>query len=318
MKFNICTNLDNGVGLEKDYWVLRRLLESWGHQVTGVHYKKQNQIEEAPKVDVNIFLEVIQYDVVKKAAKNWLIPNPEWFAKEDHQNDLRPITKILCKTRDAAKLFSDLYSTVEVQYMGFESEDLYDESVPRLRKFLHVAGQSRYKNSQAVAYAFAKFFDDPSDKDIHKELVFIGAYPEEVQLARDHKNVTYIQHAAPLQLKKLMNECLFHIIPSGAEGWGHVIHEGLGVGNVVMTTNFPPMNEFSGVDPELLIPYQRSTPELAAQRAFVGAMEVKAMIEKVWALTPDRIHGIQLKAREYFLQQREDFRAKFKAVVEAA
>ncbi len=317
MRFNICTNLDNGVGLERDYWVLRRLLESWGHQVTGVHYKKQNQIEEAPRADVNIFLEVIQYGLVGKAPKNWLVPNPEWFCKEDHQNDLRPITKILCKTKDSVRIFSELYSTLPVEYMGFESEDLYDETIPRLRKFIHVAGQSRYKNSKGVAYAFAKFFDDPGDKANHKELVFVGAYPVEVEFARDHKNVQYIQRATPAEMKKLLNECLFHIMPSGYEGWGHALHEGFGVGNVVITTNFPPMNEF-GADQDLLIEPQNHKPELTAQMAFVGAYQIKSMIDKVWSLTPERIAGIQLRAREYFLRQRADFRAKFKSIVEAS
>jgi len=231
---------------------------------------------------------------------------------------MKRVDRILCKTQDAVKIFSNLYGASRVGIIGFESQDLYDPAVERKRTFLHVAGQSRYKNSQAVAYAFAKFFDDPSDPTVNKQLTFVGAYPEEVQFARDHKNVRYIQNASAAELKKLMNENLFHIMPSGAEGWGHVIHEGFGCGNVVVTTNFPPMNEFAGADPELLVPYQRAVPELSAQRAFVGAMEVKAAIEKVWSLTPDRIHGIQLKAREYFLQQREDFRAKFKAIVEAA
>lgn len=316
MKFNICTNTDNGVGLQADYLLLRGLLESWGHQVTGIHFKKKPQLEEAPQADVNLFLEVIAYDIIKKAKQNWLMPNPEWFATWDHTEGLPQINKFLCKTKEAVRIFNSLYGSDRVQYVGFESRDLYDPDVTRQRKFFHMAGQSRYKNSQAVAYAFAKFFDDPSDKDVHKELVFVGAYEEEVQFARDHKNVKYIQRATEAELKKLMNECSFHIIPSGTEGWGHAIHEALGVGAVVISTDYPPMNEFAGISPELLIAPQRAMPELAAQRAFVGAFEVKAMIDKVWKLPQDKLNVFGWQARKAFLNQREDFRNAFKKVVD--
>src|SRR5258708_7868439 len=316
MKFNIVTNIDNGVGLQADYLLIRGLLESWGHTVSGIHFKKQNQIEEATQADVNIFLEVLQYDVIKKAKQNWLIPNPEWFVPSDHQLGLPVINKILCKTKEAIRIFTELYGAERVRYIGFESRDLYDAEVPRQRKFFHMAGQSRYKNSQAVAYAFAKYFDDPSDKDVHRELIFVGAYPEEVQFARDHKNVRYIQRAGDAELKRLMNECLFHIMPSGTEGWGHAIHEGLGVGAVVITTNYPPMNEFDGIATDLLVPFQRTIPELSAQRAMVGAMEVKAIIEKTWKLSQEKIDEIGSCARNAFLNQRELFRINFKAVVD--
>lgn len=317
MRFNIVTNIDNGVGLEGDYKLLKSLLESWGHSVNGVHFKKIDG--GTPRADINIHLEVLVDAVFDRARENWLIPNQEWWAPWDHQNSMNRVNKILCKTEDAARIFRDLYPEFKdrVQYIGFESIDLYDPTVERKRKFLHVAGQSRYKNSQAVAYAFAKYFDDPSDKSIHKELIFIGAYEEEARFARDRKNVQYHTRVSDAEMKRISNECLFHIIPSGAEGWGHAIHQGIGVGAVVISTNFPPMNEFKGIDPELLLPYQRTSPELAAQRAFVGALEVKAGIDKVWSMSEERIQNIRSHARAAFLDQRDNFRKTIKAIVES-
>lgn len=314
MKFNICTNIDNGVGLESDYRLLKGLLEGWGHQVFGVHFKRIDA--GIPKADVNIFLETIASALFPMAKQQWLIPNQEWFAPWDNDGIMPRIDKILCKTQDAVKIFSGMYGAARCRHIGFESQDLYDPSVERKRTFLHLAGQSRYKNSQAVAYAFAKYFDDPTDKDVHKELVFIGAYPEEVQFAQGHKNVRYINRATPAELKQLMNESMFHIIPSGAEGWGHAIHEGLSCGAVVITTNFPPMNEFDGIARDYLVPYQRTIPELAAQRAMVGAMEVKAIIEKVSKISRERIDEIGAEARFAFFKQREQFRNEFKKVVD--
>lgn len=316
MKFNICTNTDNGVGLQADAELLRDLLQSWGHKVSLVHYKKTREIEEAQRADVNLFLEVIAYGLLNRSFNNWLIPNPEWFASWDHCVGMPQINRILCKTHDAVRIFSDLYGCNRVAHIGFESRDLLDPGVERRRRFLHVAGQSRYKNSKAVAYAFAKFFGDKTEPQLYQELVFVGAYPEEVEFARDAKNVTYIQHASPADLKRLMNECQFHVMPSGTEGWGHVIHEGLGCGAVMVSTDHPPMNEFDGVDHELRIKPQNTFPQLAAMQANIGAYEVKAMIEKVLHLTPERISAISSTARNYFLSQRESFRTKFKKEME--
>lgn len=313
VKFNLCSNTDNGVGLQKDCELLRDLLVDWGHQVRLVHYKKTNELEECQTANVNIFLEVMAYGILNRAVENWFIPNPEWFAHYDHPEQMSFISKFLCKTHMATDIFKERFAP-RVQYIGFEARDLYDPNVPRVRRFLHVAGQSRYKNSAAVAYAFAKFFDD-RDLDIRKELTFVGAYPEEVAFARDHKNVTYIQRASDSELKELMNSHLFHIMPSSTEGYGQALNEGLGCGAIVLTTDYPPMNEFVQ-DPNLLIPYQRLVPELAAQRAMVGAMEVKAAVEKAWRLPGHQLAEIRDNARTGFLERRDAFRSAFRRIVD--
>lgn len=313
MKFNLITNTDNGVGLEADARLLKGLLESWGHQTNLVHYMRIDAGVDS--ADVNIFLEVIPSAMFCKAKKQVLIPNQEWFAPWDNDAIMPKIDKILCKTQDAVRIFSENYGAARVQYIGFESKDLYDPSIERKKKFLHIAGQSRYKNSQAVSYCFGKFFDD-SDLDIRKELVFIGAYEEEAFFARDHKNVTYIKRATDEEIRVLSNECLYHLVPSGAEGWGHVIHQALGVGAVLITTDYPPMNEFDGVPRDLLIPIQRAQKELSAMRAFVGALEVKTFVEKAWKLPQSRIEEISSSARTAFVKQREDFRKTFKQAID--
>ena len=316
MRVNLCTNLDNGVGLEQDYKMLRALLESWGHKVEGVHYKRIDA--GCPRADLNIFLEVIPSAMFPFAKQQWLIPNPEWFAEWDNSAIMPKIDKILCKTHDAVRIFKELYPDLQnrVEYIGFESRDLYDPSIPRIRKFLHVAGQSRYKNSPAVAYCFAKCFDDYDPKE-RLDLVFVGAYPEDCAFAKDAKNVQYIQRASDAQMKQLLNECQFHIIPAGAEGYGHIIHEGLAVGAVVITTDFPPMNEF-GTPKELLVRYQRDIQELSARRALVGAYEVREGVEKAWKLSADKIAQYSAEARSTFLADREFFRNKFKSIVGVA
>src|SRR5260370_35644569 len=99
------------------------------------------------------------------------MPNPEWFASCDHMIGLPQISKFLCKTKEAVRIFTELYGSERGTYVGFESRDLYDPDVPRQRKFFDMPGQSPYKNSQARPYAFAKHFENTSARDIPTEVV---------------------------------------------------------------------------------------------------------------------------------------------------
>jgi glycosyltransferase involved in cell wall biosynthesis len=52
------------------------------------------------------------------------------------------------------------------------------------------------------------------------------------------------QLLAPAQLRQLQTDTPVHICPSQSEGWGHTINEARAVGALVLTTDYPPMNEF--------------------------------------------------------------------------
>ncbi len=314
MRFNICTNIDNGVGLQQDYLLLKGLLESWGHQVNGVHFKRIDG--GTPRADVNIFLEVIAPVIMPKAKHNWFIPNQEWYCSS-YDPIIPHMTKILCKTRDAEAIFRNklMVQYDRIEHIGFESRDRYQPLVTRKRKFLHVAGKSTFKNSEAVAYVFAKYFDTPWEPENNRELVFVGVHQNLLAAARDHKNVRYIPQISDSGLEELMNECVFHILPSSAEGWGHAIHEGLSCGAVMITTDFPPMNEFSGAS--IFVKPQGITPCCAAKRAAVCAPELLEAVKKAWAMTDDQIFTASANARMYFANQRFQFRNKFKQVVDS-
>jgi hypothetical protein len=137
-----------------------------------------------------------------------------------------------------------------------------------------------------------------------------------MNMIQGRPNCLYIERAGESELKRLMNECMFHIMPSGAEGWGHVIHEGLGCGAVMITTDFPPMNEYAGVDPKLLVHSQKWDPMNQVGRfAWVGAMDVKSAIDNAWRMSPQCIEEIQKGARAAFLAQREYFHKRIQEVI---
>ena len=321
MKFNLVTFLNYEFGLGWDFNLLKNLLEDWGHEVRGVNLDLRTQAvnSEMSEADVNIFLELLTptTTLYGRAKHNWFIPNQEWYHTE-WDKYLNYVNRILCKTHEAERAFRDHNVNPEKLYhMGFESRDLYDPMIPRKRKFLHVAGGSASKNTLAVAYAFAKFFYNPWDKDDTQEFILVSRNSGHENMIKDHKNCTYIEKAGPDELKHLMNECIFHIMPSGAEGWGHVIHEGLGCGAVMLTTDFPPMNEFGGIDKRALISTPSWKPMSIGRIAWVGGLQVKETVERMVRLKPEQITEIQINARAAFLVQRDYFRQRFKELITA-
>jgi hypothetical protein len=315
--FNICSNTTNQCGLQADSELLRDLLESWGHTVKLIHYRKRNEAEEAPPALANIFIEVVNYDLVARnvAKHTIMIPNPEWFAAHDHRAGLRQFDLILCKTHDAVNIMTKLAECKPtVRYIGFEAKDLYDPTIPRERKFLHVAGQSRYKNTMATTFSFARMMDD---EDVKPLLTIIGCYVDEYAFALGTKNIITHERVSDEELKQLMNSHLFHVMAAGYEGYGQSLHESLGVGAVLLTTNHPPMSEFNGVPQDLLIPYQDTIPELAAMRARVVAAPIRDVVKKALRMKPERIEEIQREARAAFLADREAFRAAFKREIDS-
>ena len=136
MRIQIISNIDNGKGLERDFRLLQALFEGFGHEVTGVHYLRERR---ATPTDLAIFLEVYEPRLAERATRRWLIPNAEWWTPET-KVAFDDIDLVLCKTRDAMSRF--LPFTPRCRHVGFFSEDRLDPSIPRMRRFLHVAGGS--------------------------------------------------------------------------------------------------------------------------------------------------------------------------------
>jgi len=106
-----------------------------------------------------------------------------------------------------------------------------------------------------------------------------------------------------------MNSHLFNLCPSQYEGWGHSIHEAMGVGAVVITSNAAPMNE-CGIHQELLIP---SMPDKKMRLGTLCSVEPKDIALKVQAaasMTDEAINLISRHNREAFLSDREWFRRR--------
>lgn len=287
MRINIASNIDNGKGLERDYQLLRAELERLGHEVCGVHSLKTIL---APAADLTIFLEVpIRF--AGAAPRNWLIPNPEWWSPLYNQT-LPIFEHVLCKTRHALEIFSGL--TARARYLGFISEDRWDEHVPRERRFLHVAGGSRLKGTEFVLEAWDR-------RGITYPLTVVSRR----RWAPRSSQVQCVRSLDDLELKRVQNAAMFHLSPSRYEGWGHVIHEGLSVGAAVAIAHSKATDGFQGV--ALRMPSVAAGKQGLVDLSSVSPDVVRDAVDRCAGFTDNELRRVAREAREAFLGQRATF-----------
>lgn len=299
MRIAIVTSLDNEVGLKRDHGVLRRLLEGAGHEVVGIDFRKPRV---SGSFDLAIFLEVFDPALLDLAPRLWAVPNPEWWFAS-WTPDLPRFEAVLCKTQDAERIFSGLGA--RAMLVGFGAEDRFDASVPRQRRFLHVAGQSELKGTEAVLGAWEQHA-------IPHPLTIVA---RKLKLTVRSKAVTLLRRVSDLDLRKLQNECAFSLQPSQYEGFGHVLHEALSCGAILATTAAPPMDQVRA--PFLIVPTSFAAKELA-QLARVDADGVRDAVEKMWAATDADVEGYRSEARENYLTSRAGFEQAFLSLVKGA
>jgi len=312
MRYNVISNIHNGAGLQRDFGILRWFLTGCGHQVEGIMF---DQKPPYPKADVNIWLEILPAphlgltaQAFDAAPRNWVIPNPEWWYAEEWDKYLHRIDKVLAKTRDCERIFVRKLGSARVAFIGFESFDLYQPQVERKLASLHMAGKSKTKSTAAVTEAWRRFA-------LPYKLTVVAYKPTIAALCQGIPNVTHIVRVDDEKLSELMNSHLFHVMPSKYEGFGHYIHEAIGCGGLVLTTDAPPTNEFNGIAPELRIPVCEYRPMRSAMSHLVSADSVAETVRTAARLPLERVQQIRKSARAAFLSDREAFRAAFGALL---
>lgn len=308
MIFQIVTNLDNGAGLEQDYGLLKGILESHGHTVRGVHMHKW--MANAGHADVNVFLEVIVPGMIRTAPRNWFVPNSEWYGKQWDAH-LPNMTRFLCKTQDCLEIWQAKVGPERCRYIGWAAKDLYRPEVPREPVFLHLAGKSTTKNTAAVMEVWKRF-------RLPYQLT-VSAYKEGIAaLCRDVPNVRLVNRFCPVALVHEMNRSQFFVMPSKYEGYGHAIHEALGCGALVITTDGEPMRSFAGVCPNLLVAVERTAAMSEARVSCVNVEDLHRAVTLAAMLTPPAVDRLSRAARAGFLADNAEFHVAIRKEICAA
>lgn len=232
MLIGLVTNFGSR-GLRTDARLLGELIIEAGHDWEPIQY----DVVQDSKADLFIFLEVVVPALVDRGKfKPLFIPNPEFLFDRDLDIVRSCFGKVLCKTHESLRICSGLFGDMAF-YTGFISDDKFDPSIARERKFLHVAGASQVKGTQAVIDAWRWKKDGVG---IDGDLTVVADWVNTEHLP---ERVTVLPVVDAEALRILQNKCLFHLQPSATEGWSHVLHESMSVGAVIATTAAPPMNE---------------------------------------------------------------------------
>ena len=241
MDIRLITNTENTWGLSKDTEIIGHLLEKHGHRISVQHWAKAPRSPQ--KVHLNIHIELVGGRHFRNALRNVLIPNPEWFM-DDWLNQARlRFNRVFCKTARSEAIFRKLGFGDRVYRTGFTSVDRYQPSSSKTRSFVHIAGNSVLKNTQAVVTAWLA----------HPEWPPLHVYASNPSLdfrpqIKTAANITqFFGHVSEAEIVAAQNQHMFAIQPSASEGFGHCIVEPLSAGAIVITADAPPMNEFQPV-----------------------------------------------------------------------
>ena len=283
MRFNVISNLKNGAGLQRNYELLKHALEVRGHYVYGVQFNEKHL--RTPPADVNIFDEVVNPNAFPAAPVQWVMPHPEWWFQgwERYHWD-----KVLCKTRDCERIFREKVGD-RSQYIGWLANDLYNPDIKREKKFLHVAGKSHFKNTDAVIQ---------------------GCLWAGVQLTLVGEVVN--RRVEDWELVRLMNSHFCQIMPSEYEGYGHVLHESQSTGQILITTDAPPMNL---VKPSFVIPSISTRQHHAGTLHKVSPLDVCRTVKRVLALPDNEVERLRLEARQSYFRGVKEFHVALSGLV---
>lgn len=316
----------NGVGLARDIKLLTDCLHRDGHDVSvsaidadaasrrrsplrqfleKLRLARRGALRPA-EVDLNIMLEHIWPEFLSRARSNVVVPNPEWFDRNDLRF-LRHADSIWAKTRHATEIFRGL--GCNTLFISFDSDDRYRPEVPRERRFFHLAGKSTMKGTDRLLRAWAQRPDWPTLTVVQHSP---GRHAPEIHAANIDRRCGYLDEDA---LREQQNACMFHVCPSLSEGWGHYVAEALSVGAVVLTVAAPPMDELVTAERGLLMPYERTGKQRLASTYYFSTAGLQAEVERAIAMSEEEWFRMSANARGWFDSNRGDFPARVRSAV---
>ena len=318
---------DNQAGFRRDCCILYSVLREMGVPVRFNGYGRMGPLSRIGRLrrrlrrgldwttmrrpySANLFVGWIEPRYLARAARNWMLPNQESIGAQTREL-LKRTDWVLCKTHLAIEAFKDVGT--RCAYTGFTSLDAFDASVPRTKSFLHVGSvDNLQKGTRDLSATWARHPEWPPLHLVHSSR---GSGPR-VELATAPNIIHYRRWIPDLELRRLQNECLFHLCPSEAEGWGHTIAEGMACAAVVLTTDAAPMNELVAPDRGILIPYTRMTSVDMGTRYRPDVTALERSIEQMLTMKDAEAERMGQCARDWFLENDTAFRRRFRAFLD--
>ncbi|MCE5232762.1 MAG: glycosyl transferase family 1 [Mizugakiibacter sp.] len=318
---------DNGFGLSRDFRLLADALHRNACEVTVTALDLRDERRRRSKrmrayvgaqrlwcglrrrwrppqtFDLNIMFEHLWPDQLIRSRCNVALPNPEWFDRRD-QHFLPAIDRVWAKTRNAAAIFGGLGCVTS--WVGFHSDDRFDPSVPRERKFFHLAGGSRIKGTDRLLAVWRRHPEWPTLTVLqHPREAHPGPSAANIEHRLGYLDVSKPTHYA--ELKRLQNSHVFHLCTSETDGWGHYLVEALGVGAATVTVDAPPMNELVTPERGLLVPYEGTGNMALATTYYFDERALEDTVERALALSDAELCLLGERGRAWFVENRNAF-----------
>jgi len=261
-------------------------------------------LTQRPPFDINFFIETVFPEHLPMARVNCLLVHPEWFRDQNLPHVPR-LDFILAKTPSGVDAMRGLPAACRNVHFTSPDKRLPGFVRPGPLRCLHLSGQSAVKGSEAVIEAWARHPEWPELTVVRRAKRYGG---ETAPPLPPLPNVRYETEFVPAErLQALQNECEVHVIPSQAEGYGHVIGEAMGCGAVVVTTDAPPMNELVARDRGRLVRVERSEPMSRSARNFIAVDDLEKQLTDVFAMSPERRAELGRNARAWYDAQHQRF-----------
>ena len=296
MKINIYTKL-NGVGLEADANIIKGCLPQYDVMIIDWMRPVKRS------ADIAIHLEHVRKELLHLAPYNIAVPNPEWW-EPTFTPLLKRIDAVWCKTKYTQEIFSTIHSNCI--YTGFTSIDKYKEGVAKRIMFLHLAGKSSHKGTEAVV--------DVWKNDLSLPLLYLQKIENIGKCHINKPNVICEFRRVP-DIRDIMNTSLFHLCCSKAEGFGHYINEALSAGAVVITTDAAPMNELVTNEYGFIVPAFVCGKHRLSNEYCVARNDFKATIRTAITTDANTLLAMSAKARQAFIKRDAEFKNKINQLI---
>lgn len=256
-------------GIRKDALVLKEAIQKANKNadVTIEQLAKSN----FDNATVNIFLQTINPSAIAHAQENWVVVNPEHVEKPETYGE---IDRVLCKTYSCithmAKFKKKYKFNYRVVYIGFTSTTPPPIDLQRKNwnLFFHGAGQSANRQTSAILNIWRRNPQFPKLLVTCLDVGQAGRYSDcahrhlvgdnSIENIAKHKNIVLHTKFLPEEdFVSLQQSAGYVIAPSEGEGFGHYLNEARGLGSLVITTDFSPMNELIQPDFGFLVASKR-------------------------------------------------------------
>jgi len=298
MTYNFIT-ADNGVGLSRDMKIFADALDL--KKDIDWFFCDYHSHKKPPKRDINVYFELVDSMYFDTADFHILVPNPEWYLPR-WTKLLDRFDLVLCKTHHAVEVFKP-YVGGKAIFVGFTSDDRFlnvqkDYTLPAC-----FMGKSMTKGAKPV-YDACVLHDKP--------LLLLSNKLNEKWIKSVGQVVTYRGRLEDDDFMKIQNTQGIHVCCSDYEGFGHYINEAKSTGAVIITTNYPPMNEICSEDFAFFVRAKPNRKQGLVQTCIVDSVDFIRVYNEVVNTDPETLKEMGEKARRSFLINDKGFKARMK------